>query len=201
MNYLAHIYLARHDNAAMLGALLGDFAKANVAGKYAPLIETEILLHRKIDSYTDSHAVTKAALQRFAPGRRRFAGIVLDVFYDHLLAKDWPSYSDVPLQEFVQNFYRTLDTHHHLLPPKLLDIAPRMAEQNWLGSYQDFRSVEFAVNRISQRLSRDGNLLREALLDLEAHHTALTAGFAHFFPELMQFAEAERNRLRQKNTG
>lgn len=199
MNYLAHIYLARHSDEAMLGALLGDFAKADISGKYGAPIELEILLHRKIDSYTDQHRVTKQALQLFDDGKRRFAGILLDVFYDHLLAKQWASFSDVPLQAFVQRFYAALDAHQHLLPPKLMAIAPRMATQDWLGSYQDYRNVEFAIGRIAQRLSRDGNLLQDGLLDLQENYSLLADGFQSFFPELMAFAEEERGRLRQAN--
>lgn len=192
MNYLAHIFLARQSDGAMIGAMLGDFAKANVAGLYTPEIEREIMLHRYIDSYTDSHPAVKSALQLFEGPRRRYGGIVLDVFYDHLLTRHWARYSDVPRTELIARFHRALRAHMDILPEKLHAIAPRIIEQQWLASYAAFSGVELAVTRISQRLSRNGHLMREALDDLRANRAAIEAGFATFFPDLMRFAEARR---------
>ncbi|MES2047285.1 MAG: ACP phosphodiesterase [Pseudomonadota bacterium] len=195
MNFLAHIFLAQHSEEAMLGAMLGDFVKADVSGKFNPQIELEIKLHRKVDVFTDSHPIVIAAKQSFDEARRRFAGIALDVFYDHVLANNWSSYSDIPLLDFTQNFYAGLIKHQAMLPANLALITPRMREQDWLGSYQDFAGVEVAITRISTRLSKNGHLLREGLIDLRANYAALSAGFASFFPELIQFAEQQRDVL------
>ena len=196
MNFLAHIFLAKHSEEAMLGAMLGDFVKADVSGKFNPQIELEIKLHRKVDVFTDSHPIVIAAKQSFDESRRRFAGIALDVFYDHVLANNWSSYSDVPLLDFTQNFYAGLIKQQAMLPANLAVITPRMREQDWLGSYQDFAGVEVAITRISTRLSKNGHLLREGLIDLRANYAALSAGFGSFFPELIQFAEQQRDKLR-----
>lgn len=192
MNYLAHIYLASQSDHAMLGAMLGDFVKADFAGKYGAEMEREILIHRKVDAYTDSHPVVKAARQKFDETRRRYAGIVLDVFYDHVLAKNWSSYSSTPLPDFIQDFYRALNANRALLPDRLAEIAPMIVEQDWLGEYQDFAGFETTVRRISGRLSRNGNLLRDGLLDVRANYEFLCDGFDEFFPELIRFAEDQR---------
>lgn len=192
MNYLAHIFLARHSDDAMVGALLGDFVKAGGQAGYPPEVAREIQLHRYIDSYTDSHPSVRSAVQLFGAGRRRYAGIVLDVFYDHLLSRRWADYSSTPKEELIQRFYRAVAQYEPLLPERLRAILPRMVAQDWLGSYEDLNSVELAVNRISLRLSRNGHLLREGLLDLRQHHDALAQGFDHFFPELIGFAEQKR---------
>jgi len=131
MNYLAHIYLARHSDRAMLGAMLGDFVRADFAGKYGAEMETEILIHRKVDAYTDSHPVVKAAREKFESGRRRFAGIVLDVFYDHALAQNWSSYCGIPLDDFIGDFYRALLENRALLPRRLAEIVPMIVDENW----------------------------------------------------------------------
>jgi acyl carrier protein phosphodiesterase len=198
MNYLAHIYLARQSGPAMLGALLGDFAKANVAGKFGPEVEREILIHRKVDSYTDSHPLVKEALQKFDPVRRRFAGIMLDMFYDHVLAKNWEQYCATTLPEFAQNFYRVLDDNAALLPERLARMAPYMIKGDWLTSYRDYASVELAVNRMSQRLSRNDNLLRDCLQDARAHYAYLCDSFLAFFPDLIRFAEAQRAAMKNE---
>jgi len=195
MNYLAHIYLARQSGPAMLGALLGDFAKANVTGKFGVEVEREILVHRKVDVYTDSHPLVKEALQKFDPARRRFAGIVLDVFYDHVLAKNWEEYCATPLAEFAQNFYRVLADNAALLPERLARMAPYMIQNDWLTSYRDYESVEMAVNRLSQRLSRNDDLLRACLQDARLHYAFLSDSFLAFFPDLIRFAEMQRSTI------
>ena len=192
MNYLAHIFLARHSEEAMLGAFLGDFVKGDYAGIYSPEIETEISIHRKVDSYTDTHPVIKSAKQYFGGPRRRFAGIVLDIFYDHMLARHWSSYSAVPIGTFIEGFYSALSRSDHLLPDPLNRMVPRMIEQDWLGSYRDFSGVEIAVNRVSTRLSRNGDLMRDGLLDLRTNYAAIAAGFPALFAELASFVAGHR---------
>jgi acyl carrier protein phosphodiesterase len=197
MNYLAHIYLARHSDEAMLGALLGDFVKPHSGSLFSSAIETEIVTHRKVDAFTDSHPIVLHAKQLFDGPSRRYAGILLDVFYDHLLARGWARYSAEPLQDFIQHFYGALARHAGVLPANLARAAPYMIEQDWLGSYLDYAGVEIAIRRISTRLSKNGHLLRDGLADLQAHHAQLASGFDAFFPELITFVETRRNEQSQ----
>lgn len=192
MNYLAHIFLAQQSDAAMIGALLGDFTKADISGIYPPEVEQEIMMHRQVDRYTDSHPVVKSALQLFDESRRRYAGILLDVFYDHVLAQRWASYSTTQRQAFIARFYQALLAHDAILPDKLRDIMPIMIEQDWLGRYYEFAGVEWAIQRISQRLTRNGHLLLEGLDDLRVNYTALAEGFDVFFPQLLAFVRERR---------
>ena len=192
MNYLAHIYLARHSDDAMLGALLGDFVKPHSGEQFSAEMETEILTHRKVDSYTDSHPVVLAGKALFGGPRRRYAGILLDVFYDHLLAVHWTRYADVPFDAFVQRFYRALERRAGVLPQNLARATPFMVKQDWLGSYQQYEGVEIAICRISTRLSRNGDLLRDGLADLKANYDELAHGFHLFFPDLIAFVESRR---------
>ncbi|GAB2879226.1 ACP phosphodiesterase [Pseudoduganella ginsengisoli] len=192
MNYLAHIFLARHNGAAMVGGIMGDFVKADVTGRYPPDVAREIQLHRYIDSYTDSHPAVKASAELFPEGRRRYAGILLDVFYDHVLSLQWQRWCDEPRQAMLDRFYAALAEHHALLPDRLRAMAPHMVELNWLNAYEDFAAVEKAIERISQRLSRNGAHMREGIADVREHYAVLTQGFEQFFPDLMRFAEERR---------
>lgn len=194
MNFLAHIYLARHSEDAMFGALLGDFVKGNFAGKYSAPIAVEISIHRKIDVYTDHHPIVKEARALFHHDRRRYAGIALDIFYDHVLAKNWDLYCATPLQDFVNYFYASLLRRKPIWPDDLASVADRMVAQDWLGSYKDFRNAKAATKRIAHRLSRNGHLLCDTVDDLEQHYTVLAAGFQQFFPDLVEFARQERER-------
>lgn len=195
MNYLAHIYLARHSADAQFGALLGDFVKPGQVAHLALEVQREIILHRRVDSFTDAHALNLEARSLFQDGSRRYAGILLDVFYDHVLAKHWQRYSDQQFGEFVQNFYSSLMQRAVLFPDSLQYAAPKMVEQDWISSYTDFDGVQVAIQRMSHRLSRNGQMLRDGLQDLELHYTQLTVLFFEFFPQLESFVERERQIL------
>lgn len=198
MNYLAHVYLARHDDAAMVGAMLGDFVKAGDIAAYPPGIAREIMLHRYVDSYTDSHPAVLASKELFGEGRRRYAGIVLDVFYDHELSRHWDRWCDVPREALIARFYRALAAHEPMLPPRLRDMLPYLVRQDWLGGYASFDGVEETIARVSRRLSRNGELLRDGVQDLVRHRDAIAEGFERFFPDLVRFAEGRREELLAK---
>lgn len=191
MNHLAHAWLARHSDEAILGAMLGDFAHGPVeAMPWASAVRDEIRRHRRIDRLTDTHPAVVAARALFPDGRRRFAGIVLDVHFDHLLARDWArwnaSTAGAPsLDMFVARVYRVLLEQLDLLPPRLRTVAPRMAAHDWLGGMRQRASVDGTVGAIARRLSRGGDTLVACLDDLRRHEPAIEAGFAAFLPELI----------------
>jgi acyl carrier protein phosphodiesterase len=188
MNYLAHLHLGGQTPAQLLGSLYGDFVKGLLSGRFPADIEEAIRLHRRIDVFTDAHPVTKRAMARFPVERRRYAGIVLDVFFDHCLARDWQRYSDVTLDAFTGRVYRVL-ANEPQLPERLALIAPRMAAQDWLGSYVDFEVVGNALAGISRRLSRPEGLAG-AMQELQALYRPLSEDFSEFYPQLQAFAQA-----------
>jgi acyl carrier protein phosphodiesterase len=195
MNWLAHLYLARYSDAALLGALLGDFAPGSSGlERFGRVERDEILLHRRIDRFTDTHPAVHALRARFPEGRRRFAGVVLDVHFDHLLARDWSRRAvDAPsLDAFTARVYDVLRERHAELPPRLQSLAPRMAESDWLGGYRTRDSVDRAITRMAGRLSRHGERMVDALDDLRRAEAQAEATFDAFFPELVRFVERSR---------
>lgn len=193
MNYLAHTWLARQSDDAILGALLGDF----VLGQSALLdwpepVRAEIVRHRHIDRYTDTHPAVTAARTRFGE-LRRYAGIVLDVYFDHCLAREWSRWSDVPLDDFTARVYRVLQERRDSLPPRLHAIAPHMTEHDWLGSYRERASVDRAVRGIATRLSRNGDRLIACLSVLRDNEADIDATFETFFPNLVIAAALMRD--------
>lgn len=195
MNYLAHLLLAEDSDDARLGALLGDFVAGSRPLDASPTVWREILVHRRIDSYTDAHPILQALRTRFPQGRRRYAGIALDVHFDHLLARDWPQHHAQPLAEFTAGVYALLGKRLSDLPPRLQAIAPQMAAQDWLGSYRHRSSVDQALRRIAGRLTRGEGLI-DCLPLLSAHEAEIEAAFGRFLPELRAFVLSERARLR-----
>jgi len=186
MNYLAHLHLGGQRPEELLGSLYGDFVKGPLQGEFRPGIESGIQLHRSIDAFTDAHPLVGQALSRFTHTRRRYAGIVLDVFFYHCLARDWGHYADVPLERFTSGFYRVLGAEPQL-PARLAAIAPHMAAHDWLGSYQDYSTLERVFNGIARRLSRPQELAG-AMQDLDALYQPLSDDFQAFYPELQTYA-------------
>jgi acyl carrier protein phosphodiesterase len=175
----------------LLGALMGDFVKGVLDERYPAAITRALSLHRRIDTFTDAHPVTAASRSRISPQRRRFAGIMVDLFYDHFLARHWDEHAREPLDAFTARVYALLQEHDALLPDRLRSIAPRMAQADWLASYAQLESIHAALDRMSLRLKR-GNPLVGAGAELEANYAALEADFRTFFPDLVGFAQASR---------
>jgi acyl carrier protein phosphodiesterase len=187
MNYLAHLYLSEPNEDAWLGSLLGDFVKGPLDDRYGTDVTRAIALHRKIDSYTDAHPLVLASKARISPPRRRYAGIMIDMFYDHFLAKYWHEFHDAPLTEFTGAVYAMLGRQHGVLPPRLQVMAPRMAQSDWLASYADIASIHSALDRMSQRMRRE-NRLSGSADELEANYAELEADFRAFLPQVRQFS-------------
>lgn len=197
MNYLAHLLLAPQRADSQVGALLGDFTKGDLTDRYNAEIRREITIHRKIDSYTDAHPVVLDA-KRMLEGSRRFAGILLDVFYDHALARQWGRYSEVELDIFIRQAYAALESRRELLPETLQARLPFMVREDWLGSYRQFDGVAAAIQRMARRL-RYGDALLSGIDDLRRNADALHAGFDEFFPQLVEFVADYRRSLRESS--
>ncbi|MBD9397479.1 ACP phosphodiesterase [Pseudomonas sp. PDM11] len=193
MNYLAHLHLGGDTPAELLGSLYGDFVKGPLAGQWPAAIEAGIALHRRIDAFTDNHPLQARARARFTIERRRVAGIFLDLFFDHCLARDWQRYNDQSLQQFTDRVYQVLAAETQL-PGSLQRIAPRMAAQDWLGSYEEFGVLGQVIAGMSRRLSRPG-LLDGGLDELRRLYEPLSEDFSAFYPELMAFAREQREAL------
>ncbi|AZD00572.1 ACP phosphodiesterase [Pseudomonas chlororaphis] len=186
MNYLAHLHLGGQRPGQLLGSLYGDFVKGRLQGQFNPEIEAAIQLHRSIDIFTDRHPLVGESLSRFSLTRRRYAGIVLDVFFDHCLARDWMLYADRPLELFTSDVYRVLAAEPRL-PGRLAQIAPHMAAHDWLGSYREFEVLEQVLRGIARRLSRPEELAA-AMGELERLYQPLSEDFRAFYPQLQAFA-------------
>lgn len=191
MNYLAHLYLSEPDDDALLGSLMGDFVKGPLDGRHGAAVTHGIALHRRIDSFTDAHPVVRASKARVSPERRRYAGIMVDMFYDHFLARYWTEFSDEPLAGFTRRIYTLLARHDEALPERLRSMAPSMRQADWLGSYARIESIRTALDRMGRRLRRENRLLGSAE-ELEWNYDAFEQDFRAFFPQVIRFAQAHR---------
>ena len=193
MNYLAHLHLGGGRPAQLLGSLYGDFVKGPLAGRWATEIEAGIRLHRRIDVFTDAHPQVVAARARFPAARRRYAGILIDLFFDHCLARHWTQFAEQPLDHFTHRVYQVLASEPQL-PERLARIAPRMAEQDWLGSYRSFEVLEQVLAGMQRRLSRPEGL-DGALDELADLYEPLCEDFLLFYPQLQRAIPDFRRQL------
>jgi len=167
--------------------MVADFVRLREARAYPASVRAGIVMHQRVDSFTDSHSLVAVSKRRMPPPYRRYAGILVDVFYDHFLAAQWRRFSPaVPLEQFSRRAYRVLSEHEPVLPPRLRRILPYMIEQDWLASYRRIAGIERTLQGISRRLRRQ-NPLPEAASLLGEHYGELESDFLAFFPELMRF--------------
>ncbi len=153
MNLLAHTYLSGRSEEIKIGNFIGDFIKGNDYNKYPVQIKKGIIYHREIDDFTDRHEIVKQSKQRLKSEYHKYSGIIVDIFYDHFLAKNWDYYSATPLNEFSSQFYSLLTKNYSILPLKAKQILPSLIENNWFVLYSSIEGIERALNGMERRTS------------------------------------------------
>ena len=187
MNFLAHAWLAGDAPADRLGGLMGDFVKGALPAGLPPDVAEGVRLHRQIDVFADTHPAFLRSRARISPARRRVAGVMVDMFYDHFLARHWARFHAEPLERFSVAMYALMDANGALLPPRLAAILPRMRESDWLGSYRSADVIAMALDRMAQRLRR-ANPLTGSGTELLADYAGFEADFFEFIAAAEAFA-------------
>jgi len=192
MNFLAHAFLAGDAEADRIGGLMGDFVKGPLPAGLPPPLASGVALHRAIDSFADRHPAFIASRARISPLRRRVGGVLVDLFYDHLLARDWADYCAEPLDDYAVRLYAELDANTALLPERAREIADLMCRYNWLGSYRNVAAVGRAIDRMAiHRLSR-ANPLGGGIEEFLADSDGFENDFRAFLPDAAAFASRWR---------
>jgi len=184
MNILAHIYLSGSQEPGKVGNFIGDYVKGKGYRHYQSMIRKGILLHRSIDSFTDHNAMPREVKSLLRPYYRKYAGIVVDVFYDHFLANSWDKYSRFPLSGFVEDFYRILQDYFDYLPERVQDFVPRMIRHNRICSYRKREGIEKALS-VMARYSSLPEKTDEAMKVLDDHYEQIDQNFHRFFPQII----------------
>jgi acyl carrier protein phosphodiesterase len=196
MNYLAHIYLSFGDREITLGNFIADSIRGNQY-KHLPIrIQKGILLHRDIDSFTDAHPVPKVSSKRLHKKYSHYSRVIVDIYYDHFLARNWADYSSTPLDIFVEKFYDLLEEHYPILPEGVQRMMPYMIGDNWLCNYGNLEGIARVLNGMNRR-TRNVSKMNYAIVDLKAHYQEFENEFRIFFDELCAYSK-ERYRLRAK---
>jgi acyl carrier protein phosphodiesterase len=193
MNWLAHLVLSEPTSAFRIGNLLPDILPWSEWRMLPAKYQGGIECHRLIDSFTDSHVLFRRSVNRIEAPFRRYGGILVDVFYDHLLARTWSRYERIPLIQFAAEFYDSLPEHQVDLPPLAYSRLLQMKAGDWLCSYRELAGVRRALEGIGSRF-RKPVPLGEATAQLELHYHGLSDDFAEFFPELSLYVDGDRKR-------
>ena len=195
MNYLAHLALTPkvsdtvRQDALRVGNLLGDFVKGTESSLRLQLptdLVDGILLHRGIDKFTDAHPAFLASKALLAPERRRYAGIVLDIIYDHFLSIHWSTYHDQPLNEFIKYVYAIIDNNKEWQLGKLKEIFPHMKSENWLSRYHNIEGIEKTFRRVATR-GKFTSPIADTHIDFKFHYYNLEEHFHSIYKDLVDF--------------
>ena len=198
MNYLAHIYLSGENELVTIGNFIADGIKGQSYKKYPVSIQMGILLHRHIDSFTDSHDIVRHSTKRLHEKYGHYSGIIVDILYDHFLAKNWSTYCDVPLKTYVENFYSSLETHYDLLPLRIQKMMPYMMTDNWLLSYATLDGISRVLEGMNRR-NKNRSGMDQAILELKQFYEEFETEFSIFFDALIQYSKQTLSTLNNRS--
>ena len=186
MNFLAHIYLSGNNDFIKIGNFMADGIRGTDYLNFPDDIKKGILLHRQIDTYTDSHLVYRKSKHRLHEKYGHYSGVIMDILYDHFLAKNWKNYSDEKLEDFAGNFYKSLFNNEEILTEKTKNMLPYMYDRNWLVSYATIAGIEMILFQMDYRTKHRANM-QEAVVELKQFYAEFETEFTLFFNELIIF--------------
>jgi acyl carrier protein phosphodiesterase len=186
LNYLAHLFLSGNEEEILIGNFIADFVKGKSKDGFPGKIKNGIELHRAIDDFTDHHEITSEGKKRLYPDQHKYAPVVLDVFYDHFLAKNFHLYSKRSLAVFSADAYEIIDSYREILPDRVKAFFPYMKQHNWLLNYSSFDGIDRSLKGLSSRVAFANNM-DKAISCLKSGYSLYEKEFSAFFPELITF--------------
>lgn len=194
MNYLAHIYLSGDDQELKIGNFIADSIKGKQYIKYPEKIRKGIILHRAIDTFTDSHPIVKKSTHRLFGTYSHYSTVIVDILYDHFLAANWKDYSTVPLVTFVDEFYELMKSNFDVLPERVQHLLPLMIKDNWLLSYKTVEGIGKILSQMNRR-TENKSKMNLAIHELELFYPEFGYEFKTFFADLENFTRETVPRL------
>jgi acyl carrier protein phosphodiesterase len=194
MNFLAHAHLSFNDKEIIIGNFIADSVKGKAYVNYAHKIKAGILLHRKIDFFTDTHPLNIESKNILKPKYGRYSAVVLDVLYDHFLIHNWKNYSHIAQNEFVLQFYDLLKTNHAIMPAKALTVSKYMIEQDWINNYATLKGLEITYQRMAKKFCADP-IWQNDIEVIANNYNIFNNLFNMFFPQLIAYSQIELTKL------
>lgn len=194
MNFLAHLYLSGSDDELMIGNFIGDHVKGKAIFNLPERIRQGVLLHRKIDHFTDTHSVVASTRSRLRPHFGKYSVVASDVFYDHFLAAGWSHFSEVSLQQFASDFYQKTELFQEIIPERTRNMLQFMVPNNWLMAYSSVEGIGKVMQGMSRRARFESGMEKGAQV-LISDYKQYETEFMEFFPELIQFVRSETKNI------
>ncbi len=188
MNFLAHIYLSGDNDLMKIGNFMADGIRGKDYLNFPVEVKKGILLHRQIDTFTDAHPTYRKSKHRLHKKYGHYSGVIMDILYDHFLAKNWNLYSDEKLEDYVGNFYNSLEKNYEILSEKTKNLLPYMTERNWLVSYATIAGIEMILFQMDYRTKHRAKM-QEAVVELQEFYIEFEQEFTAFFQELITFTK------------
>ncbi|MGZ4035887.1 MAG: acyl carrier protein phosphodiesterase [Bacteroidia bacterium] len=190
MNFLSHLYLSGNSEGLIVGNFIADAVKGSAFNNFPEDIQKGILLHRKIDTFTDAHPVVELSKQRLRNKYKKYSGVIVDIYYDHFLAVNWHEYSSENFDRYIQNIYTLIKENEQYLPAKSAMFTRYMLEHNILSAYAKLEGIELVLRGMSRRATFESNM-EKSIDDLKEHYDLFENEFKLFFPELQQFVNRQ----------
>ena len=192
MNFLSHLFLSGSSEGLILGNFIADSVKGSAYKNYAPEIQQGIVLHRHIDTFTDSHPIVELSKERLRPVYHKYASVIVDVYYDHFLAANWSDYSAEPLHDYTQRIYALIQKNEAMLPLQSAQFTKYMVHYNILEAYSHLDGIDRVLKGMAKRTTFVSHM-EKSVKDLEEHYALFENEFRLFFPELQQFVNGQIN--------
>ncbi|MDQ3046691.1 MAG: ACP phosphodiesterase [Bacteroidota bacterium] len=190
MNFLSHLYLSGESEGLLLGNFIADSVKGRMIENFSPEVQAGIILHRKIDTFTDQHIIVEESKKRLRPKYRKYAGVIVDIYYDHFLARNWEHYSSQSLSDYSKSIYTLVERNKVILPLRSSQFADYMIRYNILNAYAELHGIERVLKGMARRASFVSNM-EHSIHDLKEHYDLFEIEFREFFPELRQFVNEQ----------
>lgn len=192
MNFLAHIYLSGNNDLVKIGNFMADGIRGKQFESYPLDVQKGISLHRAIDTFTDAHPIFRESTKKLHARYHHYAGVIVDVFYDHFLAKNWTIYSDENLEDFIQRFYQSLKDNSNILSERTAGFMAVMFRENWLLSYKTVEGISTILTQMDRR-TKNQSQMRYAAQELQQYYAEFENEFTLFFEELRAHANEKRS--------
>lgn len=188
MNFLAHIYLSNEQQEITIGNFIADSIKGTKYTQFPLGIQQGILLHRAIDSYTDAHPIVRKSTKRLHKKYGHYSGVIVDILYDHFLAKNWKQHHSIPLHKYIENFYNFINSNFDSLTPRIQKMMPYMIEENWLLSYASTQGIGKILDQMNRRTNNQSKM-NLAVLELATYYKEFEEEFTLFFKDLKEYSK------------
>jgi acyl carrier protein phosphodiesterase len=190
MNFLAHLYLSGNSEGLIIGNFIADSVKGSSYKNYPPEVQKGILLHRLIDSYTDSHPVVEESKKRLRIKYKKYASVIVDIYYDHYLAANWNNYSETDLAAYANKIYSLIKKNQEMLPVKAAHFAKYMLRNNILEAYAAISGIEQVLQGMASRACFESNM-EFAAEDLQEFYDLFEKEFTAFFKDLQEYVKMQ----------